>query len=413
MTALYADYIVCHIAPPEWLNTPALDALRAALAPAPLYAVGGCVRNHLWGLPVADIDLATPCPPADVCKALEVHGIQFVPTGMAHGTVTAILAGQGFEITSFRHDRLPDGRHAQVDFTPDMATDGARRDFTVNALYLDATGGLYDPNGTGVIDIENKKLRFIGDPSARIMEDHLRLLRYFRFFSHYGYGDMDADSLSACIELKDNLKNISRERVTREIEILLKGKHAARVLQVMLTHNILPDFLSEIFNPDVYTRLQNLWLLRPDLVPDMALLAFCVWRNDINLIISKASQWIVFTAKNKKTLEGLYRCLVDTPDKYKKNIYVYGEEITRMTIIFKFIINDLSVNSDRIFNDLACVKNQPVPQFPCSSAQLMSISGLGAGQEFGYFRARVEKFWLETDCEADRDACEAFAKSIL
>ncbi len=176
--------------------------------------VGGAVRNALLGVNVADIDIAVPMPPSEVLARLVARNIKVVETGMDHGTVTAIVASQAFEITSLRRDVENDGRHAVIAFTDDWAEDAARRDFTINALYASASGEIFD-YATGVEDLIAGRVRFMGDAHARIAEDYLRVLRLFRFHAWYGKCDVDAEGLRAAAQAKDKLKTLSAERVAK------------------------------------------------------------------------------------------------------------------------------------------------------------------------------------------------------
>ncbi|SCY47587.1 CCA tRNA nucleotidyltransferase [Paracoccus tibetensis] len=194
-----------------------LSALQAA--GARVWLVGGAVRNALLGEPVADIDLATDALPAEVTRLAEAAGLRAVPTGIEHGTVTVIAGGRGFEVTTLRRDVETDGRHAVVSFTADLAEDAARRDFTMNALYAAPSGEVIDPVG-GLPDLAARRLRFVGEPEARIREDYLRILRFFRFLAQYGR-EADPAAVAACAALKPGLARIARERIGAEMRKLL------------------------------------------------------------------------------------------------------------------------------------------------------------------------------------------------
>ena len=182
-------------------GAPASRRVLAALGPdgRPARFVGGCVRDGLLGRPVpgGELDLATPEPPEQVMRLLEAAGLQAIPTGLAHGTVTTVVGGRRFEITTLRRDVATDGRHAEVAFTDDFGADAARRDFTINAMSCDAEGRLYD-YFDGRADLAAGRVRFVGDAAQRIGEDYLRILRFFRFFAHYGRPPADAEALRAC-----------------------------------------------------------------------------------------------------------------------------------------------------------------------------------------------------------------------
>ena len=208
--------------------------------------VGGAVRDDLLALPVSDIDLATRIPPDDVIRRLEKAKIKAVPTGIDHGTVTAISDGHPFEVTTLRRDVSTDGRRATVAFTNDWQEDAARRDFTINALSADpGSGELFDYFG-GIADLEQRHIRFIGDPLQRIAEDHLRILRFFRFHARFGAGEPDVAALNACSERANDLMALSRERIADELLKLLGLPDPAPTLRIMLDRGILRPVLPEI-----------------------------------------------------------------------------------------------------------------------------------------------------------------------
>jgi poly(A) polymerase len=203
---------------PSFLAEPALAAVMATLPEARV--VGGAVRDALAGRPITDIDLATPSTPERVTKALQEAGIRVVPTGIDHGTVTAVLGERSFEITTLRRDVETDGRHAVVAFTDDWRTDAARRDFTINAMSMARGGEVFDYFG-GIADLRAGIVRFVGDPATRIAEDHLRILRYFRFVARYSTGPADAAALAAIRAGASGLGNLSAERVWSELSRIL------------------------------------------------------------------------------------------------------------------------------------------------------------------------------------------------
>ena len=208
--------------------------------------VGGAIRDDLLGLPVSDIDLATRLRPDEVVARLEAAKIKAVPTGIEHGTVTAVSDGHPFEITTLRRDVSTDGRRAVVDFTDDWEQDAARRDFTINALSADPlTGELFDYFG-GLEDLKTRHVRFIGDPLQRIAEDHLRILRFFRFHARFGSGTLDDAALEACTARANDLMALSRERIADELLKLLGLENPAPTVGIMLQRSILKPVLPEI-----------------------------------------------------------------------------------------------------------------------------------------------------------------------
>jgi poly(A) polymerase len=216
--------------------------------------VGGAVRDELLRLPVNDVDLATRLKPEEVVARLERVKIRAVPTGIDHGTITAVSSGHVVEVTSLRRDVSTDGRRATVAFTDDWQEDAARRDFTINALLADPrTGEVFDYFG-GLDDLEARRVRFIGDPYQRIAEDHLRILRFFRFHARFGAGEPDRDALKACTERANDLMALSRERIADELLKLLGVPDPQPTMEIMLERAILRPVLPEI-GPDAASRL--------------------------------------------------------------------------------------------------------------------------------------------------------------
>jgi tRNA nucleotidyltransferase/poly(A) polymerase len=227
----------------------ALDADRGATR-----IVGGAVRDALLGRPVADADFATILRPNDVIARSEAAGMKTVPTGIEHGTVTIVAGGRPFEVTTLRRDVETDGRHAVVAFTSDWKEDASRRDLTINALYCDTWGEVFDPLG-GIADLSAGRIRFIGDAGARIREDYLRVLRFFRFFAWFGRGRPDADGLKACARLKAGIATLSAERVWAELKRLLRAPDPGRALLWMRTTEVLQKALPESWGIDAVHRL--------------------------------------------------------------------------------------------------------------------------------------------------------------
>ena len=230
----------------DWLGHAETQALCAALTDAGYQAlfVGGCVRNAILGMAVADIDLATDARPEVVIRIAQETGFRVMPTGIDHGTVTVLAGDRSIEVTTFRRDVSTDGRHATVAFADDVAEDARRRDLTMNALYARADGAVVDPLG-GLPDVLTRRVRFVGDASARIAEDYLRILRFFRFYSWFAdpAGGIDADGLAACAAGVEGLDRLSRERVTDEMRKLLAAPDPAPALAAMQAAGVLGRIL--------------------------------------------------------------------------------------------------------------------------------------------------------------------------
>lgn len=245
--------------PQTWLTAPAttavLDALEVAGGADCARFVGGAVRNTLMGRPVDDIDIATTLQPDQVVAALKAAGLKSVPTGIEHGTVTAISARQPFEITTLRRDVSTDGRRATVAFTDDWKQDAGRRDFRINALYANRAGEVFDPVGGGIEDCEFGRIVFVGDPEARIREDYLRILRFFRFFAWYGRGEAAGPALAACAKLKDGIRQLSAERITKEILKLFAAPDPRPALRLATRCGVATEVLLGRLNRNRYFSL--------------------------------------------------------------------------------------------------------------------------------------------------------------
>jgi poly(A) polymerase len=229
----------------------ALNAVQADCA----RLVGGCVRDAVLGKLAHDIDIATQLAPEAVIAALQAAGIKVVPTGLAHGTVTAIPAGKPVEVTTLRTDVATDGRYAEVVFTDDWLADAQRRDLTMNALYCDAQGHVFDPVGTGVADAKAGRVRFVGDAETRVTEDYLRIMRFFRFHAFYGKGPLDPVALAACAAHQGGIARLSVERVWMELKRLLAAPDPRVVLSAMAETGVLAAILPEAEGLDALQHL--------------------------------------------------------------------------------------------------------------------------------------------------------------
>jgi poly(A) polymerase/tRNA nucleotidyltransferase (CCA-adding enzyme) len=230
------------LAAPPFLADPALRAVLAALPEARI--VGGAVRDALAGREVADVDLATPRPPEDVVAALRAAGLKFSPTGLDHGTVTAISHHRGFEVTTLRKDVATDGRRAVVAFTKDFAEDAARRDFTINAMSMTPDGAVFD-YFSGISDLRAGRVRFVGAAATRIAEDFLRILRFFRFHARYGFGAPDAEAVAAIRDGVPGIAKLSAERVWSELKRILAAPDPREAVALMRQTCVLAAVLPE------------------------------------------------------------------------------------------------------------------------------------------------------------------------
>ena len=235
------------LADADFLRTASVRAVFAALDRdgEALRIVGGAIRNALLGQAVTEVDFATTSPPDVVIARAEAAGLKAVPTGLEHGTVTVVAHGEPHEVTTLRHDVETDGRRAKVAFGRDWTQDARRRDFTMNALYLDARGRIFDPLG-GYPDVLARRVRFIGDPVMRIREDALRILRFFRFAATYGEGRLDPAGFAACLRERARLDRLSRERIRQELLKLLAAPYAVPVVATMAESGFLDRLLAGV-----------------------------------------------------------------------------------------------------------------------------------------------------------------------
>jgi poly(A) polymerase len=225
----------------SWRRKPGMARLLDALGAGEgsTRFVGGAVRDHLLDLPVSDVDLATRLRPEEVVERLEAAGLKAVPTGIEHGTVTAVSGGRPYEVTTLRRDVETFGRRARVAYTDDWSEDAGRRDFTINALMADPVSGEVFDYFDGIADLKARRVRFIGDPYERIAEDHLRILRFFRFHARFGRDEPDQAALGACEARANDLMALSRERIADELIKLLSVENPIPTVRIMLEHSIL------------------------------------------------------------------------------------------------------------------------------------------------------------------------------
>jgi poly(A) polymerase len=391
------------IAPQPWMKAPATEAVLQALGGEGRF-VGGCVRDALLGRTVGDIDIATPFPPDEVTRRLAAAGIKVVPTGLTHGTVTAVALGRPFEITTLRRDVETDGRHARVAFTDDWAADAARRDFTMNALFLDAEGAVFDPMG-GLADLSAHRVRFVGDPATRIREDVLRILRFYRFHAHYGEGEADAAARAACRALAHLLPSLSRERVAAELMKLLAASDPPPTLRLMDEDGVLTVILPEARHVD---RLAALVSLEPE--PDAL-------RRLAALIAGGAE-----TVAERLRLSSADRERLALLKAPPFAIDLAGDERAQHRAIYRLggaTYRDLVLlcaaedgAGDRAQALLALAERWPAPQFPLRGADL-TAAGVPPGPRLGRLLAEIETWWEAGDFRADRTQCLAELKRRL
>lgn len=359
----------------EWTQRDDLAALIAALGEGNARYVGGAVRDTLLGIEVKDIDLAALLEPPAVIERLNAAGIRSVPTGIEHGTVTAVLPEGPVEITTLRHDVATDGRRATVAFANDWAEDAARRDFTINALYADpASGEVFDYFG-GLEDLEARRVRFIGDARKRIREDHLRILRYFRFQARFG-SQPDAESEKACADLAATLKGLSRERIGKEFLTLLGLPDPAPTLARMATLGVL-----EVILPEADTKALTGLVAeeqRQDVPPDAIRRLAALLPADEALADKVASRFRLSTPQRKRLKSAARR------DGYHEDPRKLAYFLGRNEALDRLLIGGA---------DIAALVDWDIPALPLKGGEVVS-RGVTAGPEVARLLHSVEARWI-------------------
>jgi poly(A) polymerase len=395
-----------HLSPAGWMTDGPTRKVLAALTRdgPPARFVGGVVRDWIFGRPATDIDIATPLTPDEVLRRLTAAGIRAIGTGIEHGTVTAIADHRAFEITTLRRDVETDGRHATVAFTDDWAEDAKRRDFTMNALYADADGTIYDPVG-GLADLDRGLVRFIGDPAERIAEDYLRVLRFFRFTAHHGRAEPLAGDLAACANAVSKLATLSAERVWMELKKLLSAPDPLRALARMDTLGVLPAVLPErAFAVSVIAKLRKAEGALP--ISPLRRLAALI---DSATVAPLAERLKLSHAERDELIATLNVAerIDDALSLPWPFLRKHGAE--------RVIDGALVVAAHGHANALSLIPVAEAwtnPLFPIGGADVLAL-GLKPGPEVGALLSAVEGWWETGGCAAGRDECLARLKSLL
>lgn len=382
----------------DWLLSSKSQKVIAALEsvrPGCARFVGGCVRNTIMDRPVDDIDIATQLTPEIVMTALKAADIRAIPTGIEHGTITAILDSEPFEITTLRRDVETDGRRAVVAFTEDWREDAMRRDFRLNALYAEPNGTLHDPVGGGIEDAKNGRVIFIGDGDERLREDYLRILRFFRFNAWYG-ADIDADGLAACARQSAGLEKIAAERIWKELkkllaapdprEAVLKMAESGVLAQILPSANIegVEKFDNVTTTPDPMQRLMALLSPRDETIEHVV--SSLKMSNDER---GRLDSWVAaHNGMNSALMEGLAR---------HRAYYRFGVQA-----VLDVLALQQGGHSDRLKNALNEIENWQRPNFPIGGDDALA-AGL-KGIEIGRALKTLERNWIESNFELDREA---------
>lgn len=361
--------------------------------------VGGCVRNAIMDFGATDIDIATPFEPDEVMQRLKNSGIKSLPTGIKHGTVTAVIDKETFEITTLRKDIECTGRKAVVEFTDNWQEDAARRDFTINAMYADINGNVYD-YFDGLNDIKKQKIRFVGDAKTRCTEDYLRILRFFRFLAWYGKLPADKSAVDACATYAKKIKSLSGERIQSEMIKLFSAKNPLKSLKLMDETNILSEVMGN-YNIEI---LENIIKLSENPIIRIA----AILRNKKSAE-KLASSWKL-SNKDKNSLINLCLPKIKISDKNKNEaLYIMGRDGFVNECIILSAINPTKKDSYKKLIKYA--ENFDIPVFPLNGSDLQKI-GYKQGKELGVTLKSAEKWWITQDFVPTKKALIDYIKTL-
>ena len=374
--------------------------------------VGGCVRDSLLKKDINDVDIATPLPPDEVIKLLKKSNIKNIPTGLKHGTITAVINKRNFEITTLRRDKNCDGRHAEVEFTNSWQEDAARRDFTINAMSISFDSKLHDYFG-GQSDLKNKIVRFVGDPKKRCEEDTLRILRFFRFNSFYGSNTPHKASLNACVQYANQIKNLSGERIQSEMVKILSSENTADTLDLMIENNILDDILPNEVDLDIKS-LRRLLNIEKNIMisskPSPILrLASIILENKEEKIKAISKRWKLSRKDHKYLLtiaEEIknqdFNIRFSNEKNEKKAIRRLGKDMAFDLCILSYSVYGDEKQKEEYKNLYKKINSWDIPIFPVSGKDLINL-GIKEGEKIGLLLSDAENWWEENNYEASSD----------
>ncbi len=397
-----------------WLRDAETQKVMSALNEgATARFVGGCVRNALLGLQVSDVDIATSNDPSASTAKLEAAGFKVVPIGADHGTVMAVGAERSYEVTTLRVDVETDGRHADVAFTQDWQGDAERRDFTMNALYADADGTVHDPL-SGYGDLKARRVRFIGDAEARIKEDYLRVLRFFRFHAAYGEGDLDGPGLQACAANRDGLAQLSAERIQVELLKLLGADNAGPVARAMAAAGILGDVLPEASRLDRFERVLDIEVTQLFSSDAMLRLGSIV---DGEEAAASAAKRLRLSNADRDRLAAMHAdqtkivCYLSMRE-VRRALYGMGLQLFKDRVMLGWADDGKTTNAFQWRALLAMADTWERPEIPLSGS-MIKAAGVPEGPEIGRVRAEVEEWWIDSDFTDDEFSIIERLKAVV
>ena len=381
----------------DWLEDRKTLSVMAALEaakPGSARFVGGCVRNALMGKPVDDIDIATQLTPEEVTAALEAAGMRAIPTGIEHGTITAVCESRPFEITTLRRDVETDGRRAVVAFTHDWEEDAARRDFRLNALYADADGQVFDPTGGGIDDASTGRVIFIGDADTRLKEDYLRILRFFRFNAWYGAG-IDPEGLAACARQREGLKQIAVERIWKELHKLLGAPDPMEAVSAMHESGVLSILLPEAETLDGLHDLRVSEMLS-GVQADPILRLMGLIHRSANSVLAVSKRLRLSNAESNRLTMWAADNLPDVSKlgarELRQALYWHGKQA---------VVDRALTSGENVRDLLFATRAWKRPEFPVKGDDALA-AGL-QGPEIGQKLRALEEWWMAEDFQPERE----------
>jgi len=391
-----------------WMKQSSTVAVMAALEAkggnASARFVGGCVRNAVMGMKIADVDIATTLTPPQIIEALEAAGLKCVPTGIDHGVVTAVAEGKGYEVTTLRRDVSTDGRRAVVAFTTDWSEDAARRDFRLNALYADIDGCVFDPTGHGLEDARARRIVFVGDAQTRIREDYLRILRFFRFFACYGQGEPDPAGLAACAALKDGMSVLSAERISWELLKLLGAEDPRQALRLMAATGVLSVVLPEaqsLARFEALVEIETEQLFETDaelrlaaLLPDNAHAAHQTAER-LRLSVATRERLVAALGNDQRVVSWL------SPKEARQLVYRLGPKAFNDRVKLGWAGAQKGSSAPQWRGLLALGQSWTPPALPLSGEEVMA-AGVPKGPLVGEVMREVEAWWIDSDFIDDK-----------
>lgn len=402
-----------------WMTAPetaaVMDALEAAGGPDCARFVGGCVRNAVIGKPIADVDIATMLTPEQTTAAVKAAGLKAVPTGVEHGTVTAVSNHKPFEVTTLRRDVETDGRRAVVAFTTDWREDAERRDFTLNSLYVRRDGSIYDPTGHGVADAKAGRIVFVGDAETRLREDHLRSLRFFRFLAWYGRGEPDPVAVAAVTALKDQVASLAAERISAELLKLLAADDPRAAVALMAQTGVLDVVLggpADLARLDGLVAIESEQLFETDAVLRLAALLpddqIAAGRLAEKLRLSNADRDRIVAALAPTPVLKSWM----SPREIRRAVYRLGAQAFRDRAKLAWSRAASTATTPQWRGMIALGEGWSPPAFPLTGEDVIK-AGAPKGPMVGQVLREVEDWWIDHDFLDDKLSAVEKLKSIV